>query len=156
MDRCPLTRPQGVREELVSQSSPMKQGDPLGKSSPGSTYPIRPVHTWPRHQHCAKVRSHLKRSPVSRASGTELPSLLSPGAGLWSWQKLVTKFFLVLVHNKSRVPKKKKKNPEVPHRGGREAQEAMGVLAQSLGHWEIPSHPSRASAKRNFNKPFSL
>lgn len=149
MDRCPVTRPQGFREEFVSQSSPMSQVDPVGKSppppptTPRSTYPIRPVHTLLRHQHCAKVRSHLKCSRVSRASGTELPSLLSPGAELCSWQKLVTKFFLVLVHNKSRVPKKSRSPPQ-RRKGSAGSNGGLGSVSRSP---EISSHPSRASAK---------
>jgi hypothetical protein len=58
MDRCPLTKPQGVREELSSQSSPMSQEDPVGKSSRAALTPSD------LSTHCADT-STVPRSEVT-------------------------------------------------------------------------------------------
>lgn len=135
-----------------------ESGRSSGEEFPSRTYPIRPVHTLFRHQLCAKVRGHLKLGRVSRALGTELPSLLlSPGAGLCSWQKLVTKFFLVLVRNKSRVGKKKKKkktrSPPQRKKGCLGSNGGLASVSRSPGK-SLP--PFQSFCKVKLQQPFSL
>lgn len=93
-----------------------------------------------------------EKQPSEQGAGTELPFLLlSPGAGLCSWQKSVTEFFLFLVHNKSRALKKvlKSSTEEEENQG---SNGGLGTVSRPLRS-SLPLFQSLCKVK--LQQPFS-